>query len=204
MKRHGLNKTQRGTGKSEAEKNERGQSTLEFTLTLLLVLAFFFFFFQLAVTFAFGNYVHYAVFMAARTYASAGVSEKDQHDRAEEVITEMLGGSNGDRYRRFGEGVAINGSSSNFTGFEVGKIGPYVANRYDGWMQGARYHFRSKIFPISLVPGRAPRGGQASQDETSLLLKAESFLGREPAFAECDTQMKNTASGKGRSYDNGC
>lgn len=188
MQRHGF------------KKSEEGQSTLEFTLTLLLVMAFFFFFFQLAITFAFGNYVHYAVFMAARTYVAAGVSEKDQHDRADAVITEMLGGSNGDRYRRFGEGVAIDGSNASLIGFDVGKIGPYQPNRLDGWMQGARYHFRSKIFPIALSLGRTP----ASIEETSLVLKAESFLGREPSFVDCDTQMKNVTTGKGRLYDNGC
>lgn len=196
MLRHGVAKSHR-----RSEPSERGQSTLEFTLTLLMVMAFFFFFFQLAITFAFGNYVHYAVFMAARTYVAAGVSEKDQRDRAESVISEMLGGTNGDRYRRFGEGVQIDGSNATLTGFEVGQIGPYRANRLDGWMQGARYHFRSKIFPIALALG-PPTANSAA--ENSLTLKAESFLGREPSFVECDAQMKNATSGKGRLYDNGC
>lgn len=178
--------------------DDSGQSTLEFTLTLLLVIAFFLFFFRLAITFAFGNYVHYAVFMAARTYAAAGVSEKDQRERAEGVIGQLLGGANGDRYRWFGQGVAIEGSSAALTGFDVGKIGPYAANRLDGWMQGARYHFRSRIFPVPLTIQNSGR------DESQLTLKAESFLGREPSFVECDTQMKNAGTGKGRLYDNGC
>lgn len=194
---------------------EAGQSTLEFTLTLLLMFGFFFFYFRLTTVFAFGNFVHYAVYMSARAYLAAGFDQKEQEQRASSVIEGLLMGNAGERYAMFGKGIEVPGGngSSTIPGLAIGATDQFKPSRLPGWSQGVRYRFQSKIFPLRLgatgsgTAGRALASGSsgAGGDPSALELQAESFLGREPTFRECDTQMTTKGSGgKVRLYDNGC
>src|SRR3954470_14939009 len=91
----------------KTKADERGQSTIEFALTLVLLMAIILFFLQLTLIFSFGSYVHYATFMSARAYLSAGPNKDDQAERAKNILYHMLtkGGAGGaDRYGFIGQG----------------------------------------------------------------------------------------------------
>lgn len=189
--------------------NTEGQSTLEFTLTLILAFALVSFYFRLTTVFAFGNFVHYAVYMTARAYLAAGPSEAEQRQRAEGVAEDIfLGVSGAQKYKRFGEGVASIGASS-VPGLVVGAASYFAPNRLDGWSRGATYTFKSQLFMIPLVPSRAganrglASGGANNQE---IELTAESFLGREPSTDECVRVLGSMGKpGKATAlYDNGC
>ena len=51
--------------------SSKGQSTLEFILTFSMVFAFFFSFLKMALNYTDGYMVHYATFLASRTYMAA-------------------------------------------------------------------------------------------------------------------------------------
>ena len=50
------------------EIKQKGQSTLEFIMTFSLVFAFFFLFLKMAMNYTDGYYVHYATYVASRSY----------------------------------------------------------------------------------------------------------------------------------------
>src|SRR5579872_2259405 len=91
------------------DREQSGQSTIEFALTLVLLMAIILFFLQLTLIFGYGNYVHYATFMSARAYLSAGANQDDQSQRAKDVLYRMLakGGQSGapDRWGFIGQGT---------------------------------------------------------------------------------------------------
>jgi hypothetical protein len=174
---------------------EKGQSTVEFALTLVLLMSIILFFLQLTLIFSYGNYVHYATYMSARAYLSSGPSKDDQAERAKDVLNIMLtrGGSAGgpDKYSFIGQGFG----GTDPIGAEIGdsQNPPFSAeDRNLSWMQGVRYTFRSRLFILPM--GRA----QASSSANVLTLTSESWLGREPSFAECLTDLAE------RDFDNGC
>ena len=170
-------------------KDQSGQSTIEFALTLLTFLAFVLFIIQLALISAWGNFVHYATFMSARSYLAAGENRPDQLDRAERVIKRMLkraSGNRADRYPMIAHGVG--------DGRVTGMMVNHEQTDQYAWLTGIRYRFRSRLFPISL--SRTPRAPGAN-DPNKLELTSESWLGREPTNIECKTSIL------GR-YDNGC
>lgn len=174
----------------------QGQSTIEFALTITLFLTFTFFFLQLGLVFAFGNYVQYATFMAARSYLSAGPDSQDQEQRARYVIGTMLKRSafqtRTDKFPSIAKGY---GGDGEFPGLLVGRGSMYQENNDDTlWMTGVQYTFSGKLFPVPL--GRSSNGTSL----TSLQLTSESWLGRDPTDSECTSAMEKI---KG-SIDNGC
>jgi hypothetical protein len=163
--------------------NRKGQSTVEFALTLILLMAVIFF--------------HYATFMSARAYLSAGPDQSDQMNRAKLVIEKTLKQSeilaNRDRFPGIAQGV---GGSGDPAGFDAGPPAEFVAGqRSSSWMQGVRYTFKSRLFLIPMG-GSSANGGSAN----SLTLTSESWLGRETDEDECQTQMGKVQG----IYDNGC
>jgi len=195
------------------KKKEEGQSTVEFALTLILLMGFVLFFFQLSMVFAFGNYVHYATFMSARAYLSAGPTRTDQVNRARTVIIDTLKVSSTlagqDRFPMIARGIQGNDPA----GFDVDMSGNQSfpapnPPRNLSWLQGVRYTFRSRLFLLPFGGSGTPSSGNANvqgsgngtQDVNSLTLTSESFLGREPADGDCQTQL---AKWNGI-YDNGC
>jgi hypothetical protein len=171
-------------------KKKAGQSTLEFILVSVLFFSFTFFHFKLSVLLAFGNYVHYATFMAARALLSGGSSEAEQMDSARTVITKMLKGQGGDRFKAIakedGPGIQV-GSSSRLNRQE----------RSLTWLYGVRYSFKGKLFMIS--PGKA---GSLKDQDNQLSLVSESWLGREVSDEECTTYIQTQSAAF--ELDNGC
>ncbi len=177
-------------------QSNEGQSTVEFTLTLILLFSYVLFYFQLCMIFSFGNYVHYATFMSARTYLSSRLDRGDQVERAQGVLVKMLKRSISqprlDRFPIIAKGF---GAADEVPGMKIDPPDQY--NPIDmnvSWMQGVRYTFKSKLF---LLPfGSASDSGSVSTNVISLT--SESWLGREPAYDECQNNMK------GFLFDNGC
>jgi hypothetical protein len=178
-------------------KKEAGQSTTEFALTLILLMGFVFFFMQISLIFGFGNFAHYATFMSARAYLSAGASRDDQIDRAKTVIVRTLKKSvtqGGDRF----PAIAMGTGGGDPAGFNVDSP-EYVAGSKDlSWLQGVRYTFRSKLFLIPL--GGKNTGSAQSNSANQVTLTSESWLLREPTEDECQTQLGKVSG----IYDNGC
>lgn len=192
---------------SAERKSEQGQATVEFALMMTLLLGFTFFFFQLSLVFAWGNYVHYATFMSARAYLSAGPTRQDQIDRAKTVASRTLkrgaGMSDVDRFPSIAKGVG----AGELTGLQINPPSQFnPSDRAYSWMEGVRYAFRSRLFLIpfagsssdNAAPQRQLAGGQAAS-ANAVELTAESWLGREPAHDECVAEMEKKGI-----WDNGC
>jgi len=183
-------------------KKEEGQSTIEFALTLIFLMAFVFFFIQLALIFGFGNYAHYATFMSARAYLSAGASSDDAQTRAQNVITRTLKRSmtqSGiDRFPSIAKGYQSQGTESQGpTGFGINDPNYQPGDYNSSWLQGVRYTFRSRLF---LIPMGGLGGSAGSSSTNSVTLTSESWLGHETSDEDCAGQLGKV---KGI-YDNGC
>jgi hypothetical protein len=171
---------------------DSGQATIEFALTMILFFSFFLFFLQLSLVMAYGNFVHYATFMSARAYLSAGPDQEDQQKRARDVIVQMLkksaGASGVERFPFIAKGVG----GTDPGGFEIMENG-----QGQSWLTGVRYTFKSKLMMIPMGGTRSSKGAI-----NSVTLTSESFLGREPTTAECLEYLRKF--GQGVLYDNGC
>ncbi len=190
------------------KKKECGQTTTEFALTLILMTGFFFFYLQLCILFAWGNYVHYATFMAARAYQAGGQSKADQTARAKSVIIKSLkrGASRPgeERLPLFVRGVG----GQEVTGLQIDPPSQFNPRVRDfSWLEGVRYTFRSKLFTLPLGLGatsKVKNGGGGGRDSSvnSVTLTSESWLGREPNYDECFGYMRQNF--KTFFIDNGC
>lgn len=187
-------------------RNDKGQSTIEFALTMILLIAFILFYFQLSMTFAFGNFVHYATFMSARAFLAAGPTYEDQKERARSVIVRMVkrgeGQAGTDRFPSLARGVG----EGDPRGVQMDPPAQFNIDDSDfSWMQGVRYTFRSKLILIPFAgTGRAGKpeatGNSPQKPGNSVTLTSESWLGREPDDDECRALL-----GKGGwAFDNGC
>lgn len=199
-----------------ARSGERGQSTLEFALSMTLVIAFLLFFFQLSMIFAYGSYVHYATFMAARARLSAGPDPGDQDVRTRNVLAQMLkasaGSSGQDRFSMIGQAYG-GGQNSDLSGVDVDPSPFDPNNKLYSWLQGVRYTFKSRLFlmpfatanPAQAFQNQGPQG-QAAVGVNQVVLKSESFLGRETSDQECASGMRTQWNGLGKEafFDNGC
>ncbi|MBC7691386.1 MAG: pilus assembly protein [Methylotenera sp.] len=175
--------------------HDSGQATLEFALALSFFMAIMLFYIQLSMSFAWGNYVHYATFMSARAYLAAGTDEEDQQERAKSVLVQMVkkgvGREGADRFASIAKGVE--GGSP--VGAKIGAGSQFSpTDRNLSWLQGVRYKFRGKLFMIPFA-GSAKAGKEVNY----LTLTSESWLGREPTTSECTRDM-----GQMGITDNGC
>jgi hypothetical protein len=178
-------------------KKEEGQSTTEFALSLILLMGFVFFFMQISLIYGLGNYIHYATFMSARAYLSAGSNRDDQIDRAKSVITRTLKRSTTqagiDRFPAIARGTG----GGDPQGFNVDSPEYVAGDRNLSWLQGVRYTFRSKLFLIPLGGKSTSSSGSSANQVT---LTSESWLLREPTEEECQSQLGKVSG----IYDNGC
>lgn len=179
----------------KAQADQSGQGTVEFALSLLISMGFVVFFFQLAMNFAVGNYIHYATFMSARAYQSAGPSEADQISRGRRVLARMVKRSESsegiDRFGFIAKGEG--GEDATLKGASVGRHPRFDKDTFNlSWLEGVRYTFRSKLTLIPL---------QGASESNSLVLTSESWLGREPSARECREAVIQSG---GRVIDNGC
>jgi hypothetical protein len=187
-----------GAGRKRGSEGEGGQSTVEFALTLMFLMSFVFFFFQLSMVFGVGNYIHYATFMSARALLASGPSQEDQFARARDVMIAMVKSQdgNGDRFSTVAKGTG----EGEPKGLRIGKGEQYSPDDAAlSWEQGVRYRFRSRLFVIPF--GRKPaQDGERSPNVVTL--ESQSWLGREPAYDECQAEMVGRE--QGWAFDNGC
>jgi hypothetical protein len=186
---------------------EKGQSTVEFALTLLLLMGVVLFFMQLSLVFGVGNYIHYATFMSARAYLSAGPTPDDQVKRAKDVIIGTLkAGQTLENRDRFPGVARAEAGDSGLTGLDIGDSHFQQGQRDLSWLQGVRYTFRSRLFllPLGANPSQGQNGqngqGPSGSKGNTLKLSSESWLGREPAENDCLSVLQPLEG----IYDNGC
>lgn len=187
--------------------NEKAQASLEFALVLSILVAFIFFYIQLCLVFAWGNYVHYATFMAARAYQAAGYNREDQISRAKNVLARAvkrgIAMPGEDRLPLVARGVG----GEDPAGVEI-EAPKYFQSKVRNlsWMEGVRYTFRSRLFLIPLAGSSGKNSKKEGEVKTSsvnsVTLTSESWLGREPNYDECMGYMKQNF--KNFFIDNGC
>ena len=195
-----LESLRRRMAAGEVAGGEAGQASVEFALVLIMLMSFVLFYIQLSFIFAFGNYAHYATFMAARALQSSGADDEDQATRAKDVIVRMLKRSEGQGTDKF-PFIAKSVGGGAVGGTEIGPHSQFSAESAElSWLMGVRYTFKSRLFiiPMGKNSDRSARGG----DPNSVTLTTESWLGREPSDVTCFQQLKERV---GRAlYDNGC
>ncbi|GAB4015300.1 MAG: hypothetical protein Fur0010_14160 [Bdellovibrio sp.] len=143
-------------------KNEKGQSTIEFLISFIFVLGFLFLFLRLSIVYTNGYIVHYATFLASRAYmvAETGSTETSSSDSAAFNKAKEV-------FNRF--------NFSSMLGKDIQlKNNPIGTNTMNELLVGVW----AELPEYFMVPGVI--GGRRD-----LLLKSESFLGREPSRAEC-------------------
>lgn len=179
-------------------RDEEGQSTVEFALTIILLMSLVFFFLQVSLVFGVGNYIHYATFMSARAYLSAGPNGDDQRDRAKSVIISTLKqGILHENQDRFETIARAEGGTTGLTGLDFDSPQFQKGVPSLSWLQGVRYTFRSRLF---LFPMGFQKFKPGSSGANTVKLTSESWLGREPADDACEAQLRP----KFGIYDNGC
>jgi hypothetical protein len=157
-----------------------GQAITEFILGMMILISFSFFFIKMAAVFAIGNYIHYATFMAARSYMSSHDKVATQKESSEQVMKSMIGG----RWKGI---ITASGGGGVVPGVTVGDGPIYQDEPGNFWNQGVSFAFNSKL---SLYPW-----GQKGQSVT-LKLVSESWMPREETAEECQAkkeEVKKTA-----------
>lgn len=177
-------------------KNQLGQSTIEFIFTFVFGVSIVLLIFNSALNHAAGYLVHYATFMASRSYltgdnyrgtfdgAEVNIYQNAAQERAEEV------------FRQYNLGI-FNVAPSNF-------YINHTSNNQDikNYLTvGAYTLFEQKIDVIGRVAGQG-----------KLELTSESYLGKEPTRFSCAIQMCKAVTNRESCsssmditlYDDGC
>lgn len=169
-------------------RSESGQSTIEFLTTFIFAAGFIFLFVRLSLVYTNGYLVHYANFMASRTYLVF-----------DDNLTNPIGT----------DVIAFNEAKKTFESYKVGLFVPGVTEKIQvndpenvpmKLFVGTIVNF-SQRFPSPVLIG-------AGKD---MNLTSESFLGREPVRFECLTRICDAITSSGGScdsfstfFDNGC
>jgi hypothetical protein len=176
--------------RSQLLASESGQAVVEFVLTMVILLTMLMFVIQVTLFLSFGNFVQYSTFMSARAYLSGWPTEAEQLKHAEAVLGRTVKLNGNDRFSLAARG--INGTSA-VKGADIGREASFDPNNETlSWLQGVRYSFKGRLFLHPL----APSSMETSASEVDL--KSESWLGREPTYNECRTEMGSNL------FDNGC
>jgi hypothetical protein len=189
-------------------KNEQGQSTIEFIMTFMFGLGVVFLFVNVAVNYSVGYLVHYATFMASRTYLTV-----DSGAGAPAASEGVATAASLDTFRRFRmstfdiEVASVLPGGSPDPGFHINSFSS-VSNSEQALLVGAYTVFERPLSSFRFVVGN-----------TRATLVSESYLGKEPVRADCwqrtcqaimmgVTGNPNACSGSGAEdftvYDNGC
>lgn len=177
----------------EIRNDESGQSTIEFILTFAFGVSFIFVIFNSAMNYATGYIVHYATFMASRTYYTSDSHVGDignsapSLNGAEAKAREVFNNYNLSIFKV---------DSSNFKVNPAGSTGP------ESYLTvGGHTSFDLSIDVVGKIAG-----------EQKLELVSEAFLGKEITRAECATRTcfgvtGNVACDKSMDitlFDDGC
>lgn len=175
--------------------NSAGQSTIEFLLVSAFSIGFLFIFIQLAINLTGGFFVHYATFMASRTYLVFDVGDADAprsytglvNTRTREVF---------DSYNVKPYGVYDQNDSFEIHSLVEGNINEYIYT-------GVSYTYTQPMSVFGFFGGG-----------TSSTMVSESFLGKEPTRGECLERTRAALEGVGFGapgqrnfvtvFDNGC
>jgi Flp pilus assembly protein TadG len=143
-------------------KNQTGQAGIEFMVVCVAVFFFLFFFLSMSVVYVVSEYMDYAVFMAARTYKSGFSTEAFGEQHATEIFND---------YTQNVQGIArnINLQFHNNTD-------PNGASQTSG--VSATYDMDLFYLPPLFIPAD-------QRPVSTITLTAESHLGRDPSFTEC-------------------
>lgn len=148
------------------EKNNKGQSTIEFILTFTAAVGFIFLFLKMALNYTNGYMVHHATFMASRAYL-VGDTESQQTVEGRDKNAFELAKSVFDK--NLPEAL-IQGFDGVLTENNPGVVKFSV-------FTGVWTEF-TQIFSLGFVGGKDP-----------VKFRSESFLGREPTRVESITQI---------------
>lgn len=151
-------------------KNEQGQSTVEFILTFAFGVSFIFLIFTTSLNYATGYLVHYATFMGSRTYLTA-----DAHIGGIGGTQASLNGSVDkakQTYNDFRLNV-FNVPDENFVINPAGGTSPETYLTVGGFTT-----FELKLDILGKITG-----------SQRLEMVSESFLGKEATRAECATRV---------------
>lgn len=174
-------------------KNEKGQSTVEFILTFSFAVSLIFLIFNSAMNFATGYIVHYATFMASRTYLTAESyvgsfgSSQISLQNSESTAREVFKKYNLSIFNIDDSALTVNPPGSGGNGNQL-TVGVYTV-------------FEQKMDFMGKIAG-----------QNKLELVSESFLGKEPTRAECATRVCMAITGQDTCsdslditlYDDGC
>ncbi|MGZ3692762.1 MAG: TadE/TadG family type IV pilus assembly protein [Bdellovibrionota bacterium] len=216
------------------KKDEAGQAIVEFLVVCAVIFTMIFLFVQIAWGIAYGHFAHYATFMAARAYLSAGIVRQDQEKRAGQVLGAMLKTTSGGKDILPMVAKARGGGDRDAKGAEP-VIGAMVGthpealarphNRAYSWAEGVQYNYDLNLFLLPIAgfmkndgEGKTISGGTPENPTKGVEWKgripmaSDSFLGREPSTDECFQEMTNfptrggIAREDGNSFieDNGC
>jgi hypothetical protein len=218
--------------KRAKREGQEGQVIVEFVIVFSMIITLMFLFVQMSWGIAWGHYTHYATFMAARAYLSAGATKGEQTESAGAVLRQMvkIGGkdpfpflapSRGGDERDATGAEPVPGSMVGTHPEAVGK----ERSRLYSWAEGVQYNFNLKMFllPISKMvsadgegqsirPGQGQNRGKAIEWRGMIPFTSDAFLGREPSVDECFAEMQrlSTSTGINRGdngvfiEDNGC
>ncbi len=166
---------------------ESGQAMVEFIAVVVVVFFFLFFFLSLALTLVISSYMDYATFMAARTFKAMYVSQDKQEEFARAEF---------DKYTSKISGIARN--------FDLQFLQAQPGDEQT-WGVQASYDVDLFYLPPVLLGTNIP---------SVIRLTSEAYLGRDPAFEDCQTFFENFVSrfglaGNGadfsdQMFDNGC
>lgn len=216
------------------KKNNHGQALLEFMFVSMVLITLVFTAVQLAWGMAFGHYVHYATYMAARAYMSAGAQKQDQVENAKNTLVALLKRDGGQQdllpflaKARTGDSRDIGGGTEDVAGAFIGTH-PHAENkqdsRYYSFAEGVQYNFSVPLFLFSLGGlierdlgknidiGRGEDAVKPMQWRGGIPFTSDAWLGREPSTAECFQEMErishvgvlNRSDGALFIEDNGC
>ncbi len=182
------------------KRNELGQSTIEFIFTFAFGLSIILMIFNAAMNYTTGYIVHYATFMASRTYL---VADTFQGSNTSGDPLGSLGGTSGEGAIEKAKGVfsaynlgIFKINASNFTVNSVTMNGAS-----DAMTVGTRTIFEQPIDIVGKVAG-----------QSKLQLVSESFLGKEPTRLACAIRVCYGITGTENCsasmditlYDDGC
>ncbi|MFZ8999717.1 MAG: hypothetical protein ACO20H_00305 [Bacteriovoracaceae bacterium] len=172
------------------KKSQQGQSTTEFLSSFIFAIVIVIVFLKISFVIADGFLVHYATYMASRTYLVVDINANSP------------GGSDAASFQR---------SAQTFLSFLVPRLVPnWVANLQvnsprnvdNKVFVGNWIEFRNQFGVSDIVGGKKP-----------VYLRSESFLGKEPTVGECIERVcaaMDTVSGGADCtkyttlFDNGC
>ena len=189
------------------KNTQLGQSTIEFILVFTFGLGIVFLFINIAVNYSAGYLVHYANFMAARTYLT--VEGQRQTDGANSGFARDEARRTFARFRMSALGIdssSVKASGSGEIGFHINPYFPAPANRRDTLYIGTYTVFERPVSFFRLIAGN-----EKAKHVT------EAFLGKEPTRINCWEQtcraimlgLTNNATACEATadftvYDNGC